>query len=85
MPQNFLVEMTPPPRNDEIEVFAADEESMIKADAIIQPKVTLKQCFPSHNKLQVISKHLVKQLICLSSVVIIKRGNLVVTFTNCEQ
>ena len=35
VPCNFLQEITPP-RNDEIEVFAADEDSMKIANAIIQ-------------------------------------------------
>lgn len=35
VPSNFLEEMTPP-RNEEVEVFAADEESMRIADAFIQ-------------------------------------------------
>ena len=35
VPSNFLAELTPP-RNDGIEVFAADEDSMRIADQIIQ-------------------------------------------------
>lgn len=48
VPGNFLEEVATPlpsPRNNEIEVFAADEDAMKLADAIIQ-----KVCFQSSSK-----------------------------------
>ena len=41
MPGNYLKDLQTPPKNNEVEVFAADEEDMKQADAIIHSKVCL--------------------------------------------